>query len=99
MKPMTSKRIFYSWLLSVAFAFTFCSILLKVFSFQVVGLIFQGCVLIITLARLRPKFVSVLVLEKPDQDFKKSKFSQVIFITSKLPFLAHGLSTSSSISF
>ena len=97
MKPMTSKRIFYSWLLSVAFAFTFCSILLKVFSFQVVGLIFQGCVLIITLARLRPKFVSVLV--RLNQDFKKSKFSQVIFILSQLPFLAHDLSMSSSISF
>jgi hypothetical protein len=51
MKPMTSKRIFYIWLLLVAFAFTFCSILLKVFTFQVVGLIFQACVLIITLSR------------------------------------------------
>ena len=48
------------------------------------------------LPRLRPHhhsrqvetyiYVSLLFLEKHDQDFKKSKFAQVIFILSQLPF-------------
>ena len=48
---MRSSHIFYIWFILVALLFTFSSVLLKVLSFQVVALIFQGSVALVTIIR------------------------------------------------